>query len=170
MEISVEKWQLRNLGTTWSHPIHIHLIDFQVVSRIGPRRESYFVGRANTICYCDANILCEAVEPYEAVALKDVIYLGMEETLEVVANYQPWAGVYMFHCHNLQHEDNGMMGAFNVSEVDLSSFGYPDNATFTDPLAGIWRSKPITASTSAQDVQNNLLPMFLGLGAYVEIL
>lgn len=36
----VEKWQLRNLGTTWSHPIHIHLVDFQVVSRVGPRRKS----------------------------------------------------------------------------------------------------------------------------------
>lgn len=37
---AVEKWQLRNLGTTWSHPIHIHLVDFQVVSRVGPRRKS----------------------------------------------------------------------------------------------------------------------------------
>lgn len=35
----VERWQLRNLGTTWSHPIHIHLVDFQVASRVGPRRE-----------------------------------------------------------------------------------------------------------------------------------
>lgn len=99
--------------------------------------------------------------------MKDVIYLGTEETLEVVANYQPWAGVYMFHCHNLQHEDDGMMGAFNVSEIDLSEFGYPDNATFTDPMAGLWRSKPILGATSVQDVEQSLLPMFMSLGAYV---
>lgn len=107
------------------------------------------------------------MEPYEAAALKDVVYLGTNETLEVVANFQPWAGVYMFHCHNLQHEDNGMMGAFNVSEVDLTSFGYPDNATFTDPMAGIWRSRPIVSETSIQSVHDDILPMFMSLGAYV---
>ncbi|KAJ4395817.1 hypothetical protein N0V93_000031 [Gnomoniopsis smithogilvyi] len=140
----VERWQLRNLGTTWSHPIHIHLVDFQVASRVGPR----------------------PVEPYEAAALKDVVYLGTNETLEVIANYQPWAGVYMFHCHNLQHEDNGMMGAFNATSVNLTAFGYPDNATFADPMAGIWRSRPILSTTSIQDMHDNVLPMFIGLGAY----
>lgn len=109
----------------------------------------------------------KAVEPYEAAALKDVVYLGVNETLEVVANYQPWAGVYMFHCHNLQHEDSGMMGAFNASQVDLTSFGYPDNATLTDPMAGIWRSKPYLSETSVQSVHDSLLPMFMSLGAYV---
>ena len=33
----------------------------------------------------------------------------------------------MFHCHNLVHEDHDMMGAFNVSHVDLKAFGYDDN-------------------------------------------
>jgi FtsP/CotA-like multicopper oxidase with cupredoxin domain len=40
----------------WSHPIHIHLIDFQVVARTGSGRQG--------------------VTPYEAAALKDVVYLG----------------------------------------------------------------------------------------------
>lgn len=99
--------------------------------------------------------------------MKDVVYLGINETLEVIANYQPWAGVYMFHCHNLQHEDNGMMGAFNATAVNLTAFGYPDNATFTDPMAAIWRSRPIVANTSAQEMHDSILPMFLSLGAYV---
>jgi hypothetical protein len=58
------------------------------------------------------------------------------------------------------------MAAFNVSDVDLSSFGYPDNATFTDPMAEIWRSKPITGTTNLQDIQDTILPLFAGLGAY----
>lgn len=99
--------------------------------------------------------------------MKDVVYLGVNETLEVIANYQPWAGVYMFHCHNLQHEDNGMMGAFNATAVNLTAFGYPDNATFTDPMAAIWRSRPVVANTSAQEMHDSILPMFLSLGAYV---
>lgn len=111
--------------------------------------------------------MVSAVEPYEAAALKDVVYLGINETVEVIANYQPWAGVYMFHCHNLQHEDNGMMDAFNATAVNLTAFGYPDNATFSDPMAGIWRSRPIVSETSIQDLHDNVLPMFIGLGAYV---
>jgi FtsP/CotA-like multicopper oxidase with cupredoxin domain len=49
------------------------------------------------------------VEEYEAAALKDVVYLGENEAVEVIANYQPWGGVYMFHCHNLVHEDHDMV-------------------------------------------------------------
>jgi bilirubin oxidase len=48
---AIEVWTLENKSGGWSHPIHIHLIDFQVIKREG--------GRA-------------AVQPYEAVALKDV--------------------------------------------------------------------------------------------------
>lgn len=58
------------------------------------------------------------------------------------------------------------MAAFNVTDVDLSAFGYPDNATFTDPMAAIWRSKPRLAATDLQDIQDNILPLFAGLGAY----
>lgn len=58
------------------------------------------------------------------------------------------------------------MAAFNVTSVDLSAFGYPDNATFTDPMAAIWRSKPRLAATDLQDIQDNILPLFAGLGAY----
>lgn len=67
----VERWELINTGGGWSHPIHIHLIDFQVVKRSGGRG---------------------TVEPFEAVSLKDVVYLGTNERVEVVANYAPWSG------------------------------------------------------------------------------
>ncbi|KAH8650968.1 putative bilirubin oxidase [Tricladium varicosporioides] len=141
----VERWRLVNKSGGWSHPIHIHLIDFKVVSRTGGSR---------------------AVEEYEAAALKDVVYLGENEIVEVIANYQPWGGVYMFHCHNLVHEDHDMMAAFNVTDLDLSAFGYPDNTTFTDPMAASWRSKPRLTATDLQDIQENVLPLFAGLGAY----
>jgi bilirubin oxidase len=80
---AIEVWQLENKSGGWSHPIHIHLIDFQVTSRIGGRNK---------------------VMPYEAVALKDVVWLGPNEKVTVLARYAPWDGVYMFHCHNLIHE------------------------------------------------------------------
>ncbi|CAG8977175.1 hypothetical protein HYALB_00003396 [Hymenoscyphus albidus] len=140
-----ERWRLTNKSGGWSHPIHIHLIDFKVLSRTGGRG---------------------AVTPYEAAALKDVVYLGENESVEVIAKYQPWAGVYMFHCHNLVHEDHDMMAAFNVTSVDLSSYGYPDNTNFTDPMAAIWRAKPRNGPTNMSQVQSTILPLFAGLGAY----
>jgi bilirubin oxidase len=81
---AIEVWQLENKSGGWSHPIHIHLIDFQVIQRTGG--------------------INRGVEPYEAVALKDVVWLGPNEKVLVIARYAPWDGVYMFHCHNLIHE------------------------------------------------------------------
>ncbi len=75
----VEVWQLENNSGGWSHPIHIHLVDFQILSREGDR----------------------PVYPYEKEALKDIVLLGEGETVKVVARYSPWDGLYMFHCHNV---------------------------------------------------------------------
>jgi FtsP/CotA-like multicopper oxidase with cupredoxin domain len=43
--------------------------------------------------------------PYEAAGKKDVVWIAPGESVRVVARYAPWEGVYMFHCHNLIHED-----------------------------------------------------------------
>lgn len=80
---TVEVWELENSSGGWSHPIHIHLVDFRVVSRTGDR----------------------PLYNYETRGLKDVVWLGPGETVRVEAHYAPWDGVYMFHCHNLIHED-----------------------------------------------------------------
>ncbi|TVY16209.1 Bilirubin oxidase [Lachnellula arida] len=142
----VQRWELINNSGGWSHPIHIHLIDFQVTKRSG--------GRA-------------AVEPYEATASKDVVYLGQNEKVQVVANFAPWSGVYMFHCHNLVHEDDDMMAAFNVSQVDLSAFGYPKTTSFIDPMTPAFRSKPGSAAYLA-DIPVGVLKRFQDLNAYPD--
>lgn len=69
----LEVWELENSSGGWSHPIHIHLIDFRVISRTGGKR---------------------AVQPYEAEALKDVVWLGPNEKVKVLARWAPWDGVY----------------------------------------------------------------------------
>jgi hypothetical protein len=50
----------------------------------------------------------------------------------VIARYAPWGGVYMFHFHNLVHEDHNMMAAFNV--IMLENWGYPETTHFIDPM------------------------------------
>jgi bilirubin oxidase len=114
---TIEVWELENSSGGWTHPIHIHLIDMKVVKRTGSSR---------------------GVQPYEAVGLKDVVWLGPGETVTVEAHYAPWDGVYMFHCHNLIHEDHAMMAAFNVSV--LEDLGY-NETHYIDPMEQRWRAK-----------------------------
>lgn len=87
--------------------------------------------------------------------------------MEVIANFAPWSGVYMFHCHNLVHEDHDMMAAFNVTDVDLSNAGYPDKVSFSDPMAPLFRSKSYSGTDLGQ-VQSVLLPYFQNLEAYPD--
>jgi FtsP/CotA-like multicopper oxidase with cupredoxin domain len=95
----VEVWTIANLSGGWFHPVHIHLIDFKILSRTGTKR----VG----------------VQPYE-LGPKDVVYVGENETVKIIAKFGPQAGRYMVHCHNLVHEDHDMMHQFWVEAPDGS--------------------------------------------------
>ncbi|KAF4875319.1 Bilirubin oxidase [Colletotrichum siamense] len=124
---TIEVWELENSSGGWSHPIHIHLVDFRVIKRVNGRG---------------------AVMPYEFQGLKDVVWLGPGETVTVEAHYAPWPGVYMFHCHNLIHEDHEMMAAFNVTV--LEDLGYTEEY-FVDPMEKEWRAKPETSNAYNYD-------------------
>jgi len=89
---TVEVWDLENRSGGWFHPIHLHLVDFRILSRIDGR------GRVQT--YEDGP--------------KDVVYLGENETVRLVARFGPNTGRYMIHCHNTSHEDHDMMHQFWV--------------------------------------------------------
>ncbi|KAF2734232.1 Cupredoxin [Polyplosphaeria fusca] len=154
---SIEIWELINKSGGWSHPIHIHLVDFQIISRTGGSR---------------------GIQPYEQVALKDVIWLGPNERVQVIARYSPWDGVYMFHCHNLIHEDHEMLAMFNVTF--LEDFGYPETTHFIDPMEARYRAKPIKQNEfvdtttwgngefSLQGVQDKV-DFFVALDAYTNV-
>ncbi len=94
----VEVWEIENRSGGWYHPLHIHLVDFQVLSRNG-----------------------RAPAPYE-LGPKDVVVVGENETVRVLVKFENQRGKYMVHCHNLPHEDHDMMTQFTVGmngvEVD----------------------------------------------------
>ena len=87
---SVEIWEIENKSGGWFHPLHIHLVDFQVISRNGKAPFAYERGP------------------------KDVVYVGEGETVRLLMKFTPHKGVYMMHCHNLPHEDHDMMAQFRV--------------------------------------------------------
>ncbi|KAK2055541.1 multicopper oxidase [Colletotrichum caudatum] len=125
---TVEVWEFEN-GGGGAHPVHVHLVDFRILSRTGAAA-------------------ARPVLPYEAAGLKDVVWLGPGEVVRVEAHYAPWDGVYMFHCHNMIHEDHEMMAAFNVTS--LAGFGY-DETSFADPMDPRWRAVPVEPAAFSSD-------------------
>ena len=69
------------------HPVHMHGTHFQVESRVGGRNRVY---------------------PYEG-GWKDTVLVMPLETVAVRVLFDKYRGVFPLHCHNLQHEDLGMM-------------------------------------------------------------
>lgn len=86
----VEIWTIENKGGGWFHPTHIHLVDFQILSRNGRPPFAWEKGP------------------------KDVVYVGEGESVDLLIKFGPHRGRYMMHCHNLSHEDNDMMTQFSV--------------------------------------------------------
>lgn len=84
-----EIWDLHTSSGGWFHPLHIHLGDFQILSRNGRAPFAYERGP------------------------KDVAYIGPDELVRVIMKFER-RGRYMVHCHNLPHEDHDMMGQFRV--------------------------------------------------------
>jgi bilirubin oxidase len=149
----VEVWELHNGGGGWSHPIHIHLIDFQVISR--------------------ADGVRQGVMPWEKNALKDVVWLNKGERVTVVARFAPWDGLYMFHCHNLIHEDHDMMVAFNVT--GLTDLGYNEKTSFLDPTHPDYSARAFAPNdfllrqgVFSDDAIKNKTEFFLSKDAYVN--
>ena len=84
-----EVWEIANESGGWFHPVHIHLVDFKILSRNG------------------------AAPFVHELFPKDVVYLGPNETVKVLMKFET-LGRYMVHCHNLIHEDHDMMTQFAV--------------------------------------------------------
>jgi spore coat protein A len=84
---TVEVWRLI---ADFHHPVHIHLNPFQVLSRgIG------------------------GPGPFDA-GWKDTIDLRPAEEAAIAIQFDGYAGKYVFHCHNLEHEDMAMMANFTT--------------------------------------------------------
>lgn len=143
---AIEVWELENSSGGWSHPVHIHLVDFQILSRTGGKRP---------------------VLDYEKEALKDVVLLGENEKVTVIARYAPYDGVYMFHCHNLIHEDHDMMAAFNVTS--LADWGYPETTKFLDPMEEKYRSKNWVGAEKEKPFIMDKMEKFAAMEAYSNV-
>ncbi|MEV0384736.1 multicopper oxidase family protein [Nonomuraea sp. NPDC050643] len=83
----VEVWRLI---ADVHHPVHLHLAAFRVLTRGG-----------------------RPPLPHDA-GLKDTISLRPGESAEIITRFDGYRGRYLFHCHNAEHEDMGMMANLEI--------------------------------------------------------
>jgi len=105
---SVEIWNLMNV-TDDAHPIHLHLVRFQILDR---RRFDWFAyqNENNLLRYRGAAI---PPDPSEA-GWKDTVRADPGMVTRIIVPFQGYAGRYVWHCHILEHEDNEMMRPYDV--------------------------------------------------------
>jgi len=93
---SVEVWTIQNTSGGWSHPVHVHFEEGQILSKDG------------------------AAPPlWEKWARKDVYRVGPEvnsaKTIQVAIRFREFLGSYVEHCHNTQHEDHAMLLRWDIN-------------------------------------------------------
>jgi spore coat protein A, manganese oxidase len=104
---TVEIWSLVNV-TDDSHPIHLHLVRFQILDR--RQFEPFAFLNGGTLKYLGPPI---PPEPTEA-GWKDTVRADARMVTRIIIRFDGYAGRYMWHCHLLEHGDNEMMRPFDV--------------------------------------------------------
>lgn len=85
-----------------AHPMHFHGAHFQVVGRTAPTDPTQY---ANWLTVKDG---------YTDEGWKDTVLLMPGERVQIQMLFQAYTGLYLYHCHNLEHEDMGMMRNYRV--------------------------------------------------------
>jgi spore coat protein A, manganese oxidase len=104
---STEIWTLIN-PTGDTHPIHLHLVRFQILDRqpyepwlFQTKRQFHFMGPP------------EPPKPNEA-GWKDTVQAHSRMVTRIIVPFTGFTGRYVWHCHILEHEDNEMMRPYEV--------------------------------------------------------
>ena len=90
---NIEVWTLNNQSPI-AHPFHIHDVQFYITEMNGLLPPANMAGR------------------------KDVVLVPAMQTVKFITKFETHCdsmGMYMYHCHMLPHEDDGMMGQFVVT-------------------------------------------------------
>jgi FtsP/CotA-like multicopper oxidase with cupredoxin domain len=94
---STEIWEFNNTGggmmnmMNMPHPIHLHGKQFRVIERSGVAHEGYV-----------------------DEGWKDTVLLMPGERIRILVDFDDYPGMFLYHCHNLEHEDMGMMRNYFV--------------------------------------------------------
>jgi len=104
---STEIWSFANT-TADIHPIHLHLVRFQVLDRQSFDADEYLLsGKLN---YRGVPTL----PPMTERGWKDTVQTYPETVTRIIVRFEGYVGRYVWHCHLLEHAANEMMRPFEV--------------------------------------------------------
>ena len=89
---TIEIWEFDNTNGLETHPMHLHAGSFPGLYRNGG---------------------CSAVQPWEK-GWKDTVLAFPGEKVRIIVGFPELQGKFVFHCHNLEHEDAGMMLNYEI--------------------------------------------------------
>ena len=91
---TTEHWVIENRGRgmmmNLPHSFHVHDVQFRILEINGRPPPPYLSGP------------------------KDTVLLMAGDRVKISLRFEDYSGIYMYHCHMLEHEDAGMMGQFEV--------------------------------------------------------
>ena len=93
-EGTAEVWTHKNGGGSWSHPMHVHYEEGRILSYNGAAQP-------------------DPTKPLEG-GRKDVYRIDPSATVKTAMRFRDYKGIYPMHCHNVVHEDHGMMAMFKI--------------------------------------------------------
>lgn len=106
---TIEQWEIINQlnpgammdANGMAHPIHLHGVQFQVMSRdVLPTLRAGW----NTV-----------KDGYIDEGLKDTVMVMPGERVKLLMKFENYSGLFTYHCHNLEHEDMGMMRNYRIT-------------------------------------------------------
>lgn len=140
---NIEVWEIFN-QSAMAHPFHIHDVQFYILDRNGVTPSPEELGR------------------------KDVVMVYPMETVRFITRFDDFANPevpYMYHCHLLAHEDDGMMGQFVVTDGNYiaQSGSKPDFRVYPNPVCNFVNVETFNTSIDELLIQNLLGQIVLSI-------
>lgn len=103
---TTEVWQLVNGGgrgmgmmggmMQMPHPVHVHGLQFQIIERTPSKGWD------------------SVQDGFIDNGWKDTVLLMPDMRVKILLRFEDYPGLFLYHCHNLEHEDMGMMRNYEV--------------------------------------------------------
>lgn len=102
---AVEVWDIENATNSMIHSMHLHGFSFQVL------------GRSNSPAALRPLATASGGRAVTDLGWKDTVMIWPGETVRIAVDFRqafPGARLFLFHCHNLEHEDGNMMVNYRI--------------------------------------------------------
>ncbi|WP_245974658.1 multicopper oxidase family protein [Thermomonospora umbrina] len=116
-----EVWNFVHLAGQ-GHPAHVHLLEFQTLARDVYTVTSSKDPEHGFVTFTAQHQRTDPVAPQEQ-GWKDTVWVGERQVVTVAGKFAGGSGRYVYHCHMLEHEDEGMMRPFVVAPKQILARG-----------------------------------------------